>query len=173
MATTQLVQNASSKDSPELSSHYAVDGEGRNRSGRKPVRLLDLVRRVRIHIPPAETNASTKRGAEAQLRDSFVDVGNQPSTSGFVAEEMQVSKTSSNDHKSDGVETSNLSADTESSYRRVARTRVRMWTCCCCGESGTTWMDIACYSCGHIQCTRCDICDLPRIRKVLSAIWAQ
>jgi hypothetical protein len=150
--SAQLAKITSFKDFPEDNSCEALEAESKSRSREEPVRLLDLIRLVRIPIPPIEMKHtfSTDRGAGSQLGDWDVDGESQSPTLDSGVENMQVSRMNGNAHKSDeaiGPVFLGFAG---------ARFRGELWTCCRCWNLGmTTWID-DCDDCGHPLCSDCE-----------------
>jgi hypothetical protein len=150
--SAQLAKTTSFKDFPEDNSCEALEAESESRSQEEPVRLLDLIRLVRIPIPPIEMKHtfSTDRGADSQLGDWDVDGESQSPTLDSGVENMQVSRLDGNAHKSDEAIGPVLLCSAG------ARFREELWTCCKCWNSGmTTWID-DCDNCGHPLCIHCE-----------------
>lgn len=119
-----------------------VGGEGRRPMRRSP-RLLDLVQRVRINIPPLNVTPSTITALSSQLIPGNISTGSS-------LEIGQKSDTKPNKRREE------ITSPYRSSYsKKKPRHSVQIWECCECGESSQTTL-ISCCTCGHYRCDYCN-----------------
>jgi hypothetical protein len=144
-----------------ISSNHAdlpLNDESERKSRGKSVRLLDLVRRVRIHTPPVEVKPpSTSDGPYSPIVVGGVSSGEESTVLGIEnGGKGQISVPESNLDQMNETSSNSLSTSAGSYNRTPGRSALPFWTCCSCFSSGMTAFVDQCDGCGHSRCTDCN-----------------